>query len=249
MIIIITGASAGFGSAMVEKFVSLGHSVIALGRRIDRLRAMQERLGPSVHPLEVDVRDHASVVKAFATLTPELQAIDILVNNAGLALGVDPAQDASLTDWQNMVNTNINGVLNCTHTILPGMVTRNRGHIINIGSVAGVFPYPGANVYGATKAFLHQFSLNLRADLIRTAIRVTCVEPGMCSGTEFSSIRLRGDQPKVDAIYQGLDALTPEDIAETIYWISSRPSHVNINVISLMPVQQAFGPFAVHRQI
>lgn len=247
MNILITGASAGFGAAMVKKFVMTGDHVIASGRRRDRLKQLKNEFGSQVHLLEFDVRDKNAVEHALSTLPKPLNEIDVLINNAGLALGLDPAQNAHLSDWETMVDTNIKGVLNCTHSVLPGMVDRNRGHIINLGSIAGEFPYPKGNVYGASKAFVHQFSLNLRADLLGTAIRVTCVEPGLCSGTEFSNVRFKGDLKKVEAVYAGVQALTADDIADTVHWITSRPAHVNINVISMMPTQQAFAPLAVHR--
>lgn len=248
MIVFVTGATAGFGVAIVKRFVDEGYQVIATGRRLERLNALQKELGDKVYPLAFDVRDAAAVEKAVLSLPESWKEVDVLVNNAGLALGLNPAQKASATDWKTMVETNINGVLNCTHAILPGMVERDRGHIINMGSIAGEFPYPGGNVYGATKAFVQQFSLNLRADLLGTSVRVTCVEPGMCSGTEFSEVRFKGDKEKAKEVYSGVKALTSEDVAETVYWITSRPTHMNVNLISLMPVQQAFGPFAIHRK-
>ena len=171
----------------------------------------------------------------------------MVVNNAGLALGLEPAQAANLDDWDVVVDTNVKGLLYCTRVALGGMVKRNRGHIVNLGSVAGEFPYPGGNVYGATKAFVYQFSLNLRADLLGTGIWVTDIEPGLCGGTEFSTVRFKGDQAKADAVYAGTHPLNSEDIADTVAWVVSRPAHVNINVISMMPVGQAFGPLAVKR--
>lgn len=249
MNIFITGASAGFGAAMARRFAKSGDNVVAASRRLDRLKALQAELGSKLTPLELDVRDRRSVENAIASLPKELREIDVLINNAGLALGLDPAAQASIADWQTMVDTNINGLLYCTHAILPDMVARNRGHIVNIGSTAGEFPYPGGNVYGGTKAFVHQFSLNLRADLAGTAVRVTCVEPGMCGGTEFSDVRFKNDAQKARAVYEGVRALTAEDVAETVHWVVSRPLHVNINVISMMPVQQSFAPLAVSRSI
>lgn len=246
MIIFITGATAGFGAAMVDRFITNGDLIIATGRRIDRLEALKAKHGPRVHVIQLDVRNREEVEMAISSLPAKFKNIDALINNAGLALGINSAQDSALVDWETMIATNINGVLNCTHFILPGMVARNRGHIVNLGSVAGEFPYPGGNVYGATKAFVHQFSLNLKADLLGTAVRVTNIEPGMCE-TEFSEVRFRGDQSKASAVYAGMHALSADDIAETIHWVLSRPAHVNINVISLMPTRQAFGPFATDR--
>jgi 3-hydroxy acid dehydrogenase/malonic semialdehyde reductase len=246
MIIFITGATAGFGAAMVKRYINAGHKVIATGRRLDRLEKMKAEYGINLYPLELDVQDKIGVAKAIDSLPIEWSQIDILVNNAGLALGVNSVQKSSLEDWETMVQTNINGLLYCTQKILPGMVQRNKGHVINLGSVAGEFPYAGGNVYGATKAFVHQFSLNMRADLLGTNVRVTNIEPGMCQ-TEFSEVRFNGDKSKADSVYQGVHALSADDIAETIEWVTSRPAHVNINVISLMPVQQAFAGFSVDR--
>lgn len=248
MIIFITGATAGFGKAMVSRFIKGGHSVIATGRRKDRLDELKKQLGTDkLHTIELDVRDAEAVKSALISLPESFQNIDVLINNAGLALGIDPVQKGKREDWQTMIDTNINGLLNCTNAILPDMVKRNKGHIVNLGSIAGEFPYPGGNVYGATKAFVHQLSLNMRADLLGTAVRVTCVEPGMCE-TEFSVARFQGDQKKADSVYAGMTPLSADDIAETIEWIITRPSHMNINVISLMPTDQAFGGFAVNRK-
>lgn len=246
MVIFITGATAGFGAAMVKRFIKGGHKVIATGRRADRLEKMKTEYGANLYTLELDIQNKENVGRAVDSLPTEWKNIDVLINNAGLALGTNLAQNSSVEDWDTMVQTNINGLLYCTQKILPGMVKRNAGQIINLGSVAGEFPYSGGNVYGATKAFVHQFSMNLRSDLLGTNVRVTNVEPGMCQ-TEFSEVRYNGDKDKADAVYKGIHALSADDIAETIEWIVSRPAHVNINVISLMPVQQAFGGFAVHR--
>lgn len=246
MIIFITGATAGFGLAMADRFIKNGDLVIAAGRRSDRLEVLRKKFGENLHAIELDVRNREDVKNAITSLPAKFKNIDVLINNAGLALGINAAHNSEIEDWETMVETNINGVLNCTHFILPGMITRNSGHIINLGSVAGEFPYPGGNVYGATKAFVHQFSLNLKADLLGTNLRVTSIEPGMCE-TEFSEVRFRGDKIKADAVYAGMKALSADDIAEAVQWIISRPAHVNINVISLMPTQQAFGPFTTHR--
>jgi 3-hydroxy acid dehydrogenase/malonic semialdehyde reductase len=248
MIVFVTGASAGFGNAIVRRLVREGAKVIAAGRRSDRLVALAQELGTAVLPLTLDVRDNAAVQNAVASLPPHFAEIDVLVNNAGLALGLEPAHQALLDDWERMIDTNIKGLTYCTRAILPQMVARNRGTVVNIGSVAGEWPYPGGNVYGATKAFVRQFSLNLRADLVGTGVRVTDVEPGLCGGTEFSQVRFHGDEQRAAAVYAGTEPLTAEDIAETVYWIVSRPAHVNINTISLMPTCQACGPMAVKRQ-
>jgi 3-hydroxy acid dehydrogenase/malonic semialdehyde reductase len=231
MIVLITGATAGFGAATARRFVREGALVVAAGRRADRLTELRAELGASVHPVVLDVRDRLAVETAIATLPPGFAEIDVLVNNAGLAAGLEPAQSARLDDWDAMVDTNI----------------KDRGHVINLGSTAGDFPYPGGNVYGGTKAFVYQFSLNLRADLIGTAVRVTDVAPGMSGGTEFSNVRFRHDDAKAEAVYAGTTPLNADDIADAIYWVATRPAHVNVNFIQMMPVCQAFGPFAVAR--
>jgi 3-hydroxy acid dehydrogenase/malonic semialdehyde reductase len=245
--VLVTGATAGFGEATARRFAAAGNKVILAGRRMDRLEALTGEFGGNAHPLELDVQDRAAVVAAIADLPAEFAAIDVLVNNAGLALGLDPAQSANLDDWDTMIDTNIKGVTYCTRAVLPGMKARGRGHVINIGSVAGTYPYPGGNVYGATKAFVHQFSLNLRADLVAENIRVTCVEPGLAE-TEFSLVRFKGDAEKAKGPYAGLKPLGGEDIAEAVYWVATLPGHVNINMLELMPTNQAFGPFAFSRE-
>lgn len=247
MIVFVTGASAGFGAAIARAFVKGGHRVVATARRKDRLQALADELGDALLPFELDVRDRAAVAAAPGALPDGFAAIDVLVNNAGLALGLEPAQRANLDDWQTMIDTNCTGLVRVTHALLPGMVERKRGHVFNIGSAAGNWPYAGGNVYGATKAFVRQFSLNLRADLAGTPLRVTDVEPGLCAGTEFSNVRFRGDDAKAANVYQNVQALTPEDIADTIYWTATRPAHVNVNTIELMPVAQSFSPLSVHR--
>lgn len=247
MIVFVTGASAGFGAAIAEAFVKGGHKVVAAARRKERLAALADKLGDALFPLELDVRDSAAVAAVPSRLPAEFAAVDVLVNNAGLALGMEPAQRASLDDWQTMIDTNCTGLVQMTRALLPGMVERNRGHVFNIGSVAGLWPYPGGNVYGATKAFVHQFSLNLRADLTGTALRVTDIEPGLCGGTEFSNVRFHGDDDKAAKVYQNVQPLTAEDIANTIYWIATLPAHVNVNTIEMMPVAQSFAGFSVHR--
>jgi 3-hydroxy acid dehydrogenase / malonic semialdehyde reductase len=246
-IVFVTGASSGFGAAVTRRFAADGARVIAAARRADRVRDLARELGPQVLPLTLDVRDRAAVAAVVDGLPPEFAAIDLLVNNAGLALGLNPAQDADLDEWDQMIDTNCKGLAHCTRAILPGMVARGRGHVINLGSVAGSYPYPGGNVYGGTKAFVHQFSLNLRSDLHGTGVRVTCVEPGMAE-TEFSTVRYGGDQGKADAVYAGMQPLTPDDIAESIYWAATLPPHVNVNTIELMATAQSFAPFQVARE-
>jgi 3-hydroxy acid dehydrogenase/malonic semialdehyde reductase len=194
------------------------------------------------------VRDRAAIERAIAALPPAFADIDVLVNNAGLAKGLEPAQRATVDDWDQMVDTNCKGLMYATRAVLPGMVARGRGHVINIGSVAGSYPYPGGNVYGASKAFVHQFSLNLRSDLHGTGVRVTCIEPGLAGGTEFSTVRFNGDQQRASAVYTGVDALGPDDVAEAVHWVASLPAHVNVNVLELMTVAQSFGPFQIHRR-
>ncbi|MCR0981899.1 bifunctional NADP-dependent 3-hydroxy acid dehydrogenase/3-hydroxypropionate dehydrogenase YdfG [Roseomonas populi] len=248
MIVLVTGATAGFGGAIARRFAGDGARIIAAGRRAERLDALRDELGAEkVLPLVLDVRDRAAVEKAIAGLPAEWSAVDVLVNNAGLALGLQPAQKADLDDWDTMVDTNVKGLMYLTHAVLPGMVERGRGHIVNIGSTAGEWPYPGGNVYGATKAFVRHFSLNLRADLFGTPVRVTDIEPGLVGGTEFSNVRFHGDDSRAAAVYQGAEALTPEDIADAVHWVASRPARVNINTLQVMPVAQSFGPLRVHK--
>ena len=246
--IFITGASSGFGEATARKFSSEGHRLILLARRREKLIDLAHQLGGEnkCHFICADVRDNEEVENALLGLPEEFRSIDVLVNNAGLALGLGPAEDASLKDWEIMVDTNIKGVIYLTKAVLPGMIRRGHGQIINIGSVAGSWPYPGGNVYGSTKAFVQQFSRNLRSDLSGKNIRVSLVEPGM-SETEFSLIRFEGDQDKAKAVYHSMNPLSAEDIAETVFWICSMPAHVNVNQIELMPIAQAWAPFSVYR--
>ncbi|WP_229403375.1 SDR family oxidoreductase [Micromonospora okii] len=245
----VTGASTGFGAAITRRLAADGARVVASARRVDLLVKVATDYPNTVHPLALDVRDRTAVERAIATLPAAFAEIDLLVNNAGLAKGLQPAHDADPDDWDQMLDTNCRGLMYCTRAILPGMVARGRGHVVNVGSVAGTYPYPGGNVYGATKAFVHQFSQNLRSDLHGTGVRVTCVEPGMCGDTEFSTVRFDGDRERADAVYAGMRPLGPADIAEAVSWATSQPAHVNINVIELMPVAQSFAPFQVHRDL
>src|ERR1700749_2638183 len=245
-IVFVTGASSGFGAAVVRRFAAEGARVIAAARRVDRVRDLAVELGPRILPVTLDVRDRDAVAAAVAGLPPEFAAVDLLVNNAGLALGLNPAQDADLDDWDQMIDTNCKGLVYCTREILPGMVARGSGHVINLGSGAGSYPYPGGNEYGGTKAFVTQFSLNLRSDLSGTKVRVTCVEPGMAD-TEFSLVRFSGDQAKADNVYAGMQPMTADDIAESIHWAATMPQHVNVNPIELMATAQSFAPFQVAR--
>ena len=245
----ITGATSGFGAACARRFAADGWRLVLCGRRQERLDAVQTEVAEAVpvHAFPLDVCDEAAVNAAVAALPTEFAEIDLLINNAGLALGLEPAHRCDMEDWQRMVDTNIKGLIYCTRAVLPGMVARDRGHIVNIGSVAGTYPYPGGNVYGATKAFVKQFSLNLRADLLGTRVRVTNIEPGLAE-SEFSLVRFKGDDTQAAKVYQGTQPLRPEDIADIVYWATSRPAHVNINSIEVMPVCQAFAPLAISRE-
>ncbi len=243
----ITGTSAGFGVAIARRFAAIGSRVILAGRRLDRLQALAAELGSAAWPLALDVSDRAMVSSAIAGLPEDYAKVDLLINNAGLALGLEPAQRASLDDWQTMIDTNVSGLVNVTHALLPGMVARARGHVVNIGSTAAEWPYPGGNVYGATKAFVHQFSMNLRADLLGTPVRVSNIEPGLCGGTEFSAVRFHGDEGKAAKVYENTVPLSAHDVAESVFWVSTLPAHVNVNNLQLMPVCQANGPLAVYR--
>ncbi|MDY0383565.1 MAG: SDR family NAD(P)-dependent oxidoreductase [Geobacter sp.] len=246
--ILITGASSGFGAAAARIFAEEGNRLVVAARRLEPLLALQQELADRVQvlPLVLDVRERTAVEAAVASLPAGFSEIDLLVNNAGLALGLEPAQQASLDDWDTMVDTNIKGLTYMTRCLLPGMVARNRGHIINIGSTAGAWPYAGGNVYGGTKAFVEQFSRNLRTDLLGTMVRVTCIAPGMAE-TEFSQIRFKGDQQKAGRVYEGCQPLTAEDVAGIIKWVSDQPTHVNVNHLEVMTIHQAWGPLAVHR--
>jgi len=246
--ILITGATAGFGAAFARRFVKDGHRVIATGRRVERLEGLAKELGEALLAAPLDVTDVAAVAGFVDALPEGWREIDVLVNNAGLALGLGPAWDADLAAWDRMVATNISGLIHVTRAVLPGMVARNRGTILNLGSVAGTYPYPGGHVYGGTKAFVEQFSLNLRADLVGKNIRVTNIEPGLVGGSEFSQVRFGGDVQKAANVYAGTTPLSPEDIAETASWIVSLPAHMNINRIEMMPACQASAAFAIKRQ-
>ena len=249
MIVFITGATAGFGAAMARTFVRNGHRVIISGRRADRLQALAAELGEAALPLLLDVTDKVSISTALDSIPAAWQAIDVLINNAGLALNVAPAHEASLEDWDTMIATNISGLVAMTRALLPAMVARSSGTIINLGSVAGDTPYPGGNVYGATKAFVEQFTLNLRADLVGTGVRATNLAPGLCGGTEFSNVRLKGDDAAAAKVYEGTQPLTAEDIAETAYWIATLPPHVNVNRIEMMPTCQGYGSLNIKRTL
>ncbi|MFJ5359720.1 bifunctional NADP-dependent 3-hydroxy acid dehydrogenase/3-hydroxypropionate dehydrogenase YdfG [Pectobacterium sp. CHL-2024] len=248
MIIFVTGATAGFGESITRKFISAGHKVIATGRRQERLDALKAELGDALYPLKLDVRDRQAIEQAVVALPAEWRTIDVLVNNAGLALGLEPAHKASVDDWENMIDTNNKGLVFMTRALLPAMVERNIGHVINIGSTAGNWPYAGGNVYGASKAFVQQFSLGLRADLSGTRIRVTNIEPGLVGGTEFSAVRFKGNDDKVSKTYDNTTPLTAEDVSEAVFWVATLPAHVNINTLEMMPVSQSFAGLSVHRE-
>jgi len=245
--ILITGATSGFGLACGRRFAAEGWQLIITGRRAERLQALADEFPDTpMHQVTLDVCDRAQIESMIAKLPEQFAPVDLLLNNAGLALGVAPAQEADLNDWETMIDTNIKGLCALTRAVLPGMVKRNSGHVINMGSVAGTYPYPGGNVYGATKAFVKQFSKNLLSDLVHTKVRVTNIEPGLCQ-TEFSIVRMHGDKQKADDIYKGTQPVTGEDIAEIVHWAASMPPHVNINTVEVMPVCQGCGPFVIHR--
>lgn len=247
MIVLITGATSGFGAEMARTFVKNGYQAIITGRRGDRLKALADELGENCLPVEMDLTSRASIEDALAEMPQSWRQVEVLVNNAGLALGTAPAQDALLEDWETMISTNCTGLVTMTRALLPSMVARGSGLVINLGSIAGHYPYPGGNVYGATKAFVEQFTLNLRADLVGTGVRATNVAPGLCGGTEFSNVRFKGDDAAAAKVYEGTQPLTAQDIAETVLWIARLPAHININSIEMMPVCQGFAPFNIQR--
>ena len=246
-IALVTGATAGFGNAICRTLLKAGYLVIGTGRRQERLAQLEQEYGNKFFPLAFDISDRHATEKALKTLPAELQASDLLVNNAGLALGLESADKANLDDWEKMIDTNVKGLVTMTRLVLPQMVARNQGHIINLGSIAGSYAYPGGNVYGGTKAFVKQFSLNLRADLAGTNVRVSNVEPGLCGGTEFSNVRFKGDDARADKVYENVQYVTPQDIANIVLWLNQQPEHVNINRIEVMPTAQTFAPLNVAR--
>lgn len=248
-IALVTGASSGFGKAICRKLITDGYKVIGAARRLDKLQKLAQELGNNFLPLTLDVTKKDSVETILLQLPKEFQPIDILINNAGLALGLVPAYEADYNDWETMIETNVIGLMHLTYQILPGMVERNYGYIINLGSVAGTYPYKGGNVYGATKAFVKQFSANLRTDLLGKKIRVTNIEPGLCGGTEFSNVRFHGNDEKAAAVYKDVDFITPEDIANTVSWLVNTPNHFNVNSIEIMPVAQASAGLSVCKEV
>lgn len=243
---LITGTTSGIGQATAQKFVSEGWKVVGTGRREDRLGKMSEDLGSDKFlPLNFDIRETHHIDEMLNSIPEPFKEIDLLVNNAGLALGTAPAQSSKLEQWQQMIDTNINGLVSLTYKVLPRLIEK-KGAIINIGSVAGTYPYPGGNVYGGTKAFVNQFSLGLRSDLHGTGVRVTCFEPGMTE-TEFTLVRTDGDKKASDKLYEKAKPLTGKDLADSIFWIATMPSHMNVNLIEIMTINQSFGPFQVYR--
>ena len=246
-IALITGATAGFGTAICRTLIQAGYFVIGTGRRTERLTSLKAEFDEKFLPLAFDISDRLATQEAIKSLPTQWKNIDLLVNNAGLALGLESADKANLDDWEQMIDTNIKGLVNITRFVLPQMVVRNMGHIINIGSIAGNYAYLGGNVYGGTKAFVKQFSLNLRADLAGKNIRVTNLEPGLCGGTEFSNVRFKGDDKRAEKVYENVQYVTPQDIANMVLWLNQQPEHVNINRIEVMPTAQTFAPLNVAR--
>ena len=243
--VLVTGASSGFGKAICQKLIADGYKVIGAARRVDKLSELARQLDDNFLPFQLDVTKKDAVENLLLSLPDKFKPIDILINNAGLALGMEPAYEANYADWEIMVNTNIIGLIHLTRIILPEMVKRNRGYIINLGSTAGNYAYQGGNVYGATKAFVKQFSANLRTDLLGKKIRVTNIEPGLCGNTEFSNVRFHGNDKQAAAVYQGVEFIKPEDIANTVSWLVNSPKHFNVNNIEIMPTAQASGGLKV----
>lgn len=245
-VVLITGATSGIGLSCAKTFAKDGVRLVLTGRRKEKLEALKRELSCPVHTLAFDVGQRDECEATISSLPKDFANVSVLINNAGLALGTEPAHATKLDEWERMIDTNIKGLVVMTRLLLPGMVERGRGHIVNMGSVAGTYPYPGGNVYAGCKAFVAQFGLALRSDLLGTNVRVTNIEPGMTE-TEFSVVRYRGNKDAADKVYAGMQPLTGEDIAECAYWAVSQPPHVNINRIEVMPTAQAFGGFGVHR--
>ena len=247
MIALVTGASAGFGEAICAALVEKGYRVIGAARRLGKLEEMRRRLGENFLPLQMDVSDAKSIDAAWDAIPDEQKEVDVLVNNAGKALGLEKAQETDPDDWLQMIATNVTGLTYLTRKVLPGMARRKRGYVINMGSIAGSYPYPGGNVYGATKAYVKQFSRNLRNDLVGTGVRVSNIEPGLCGGTEFSNVRFKGDDKRAAAVYENVSCVTAKDIADVVVWLLDRPSHVNVNSIEVMPTSQTWAALNVYR--
>ena len=247
MIVLITGATSGFGMSCAELFSKKGYKTILIGRRKERLLKLSKKLGVKKNlPIQLDVRNKEEVFQTIDKLPNDFKKISILINNAGLAWGLEPAHKVDIKKWETMIDTNCKGLVYITRAVLPGLIKRNKGHIVNMGSVAGSYPYEGGNVYGGTKAFVKQFSLGLKSDLLGTKVKITNVEPGMAD-TEFSLVRFSGNKKKANDVYKKMTPLNGKDIAETILWSVNRPSHVNINRIEIMPLQQGFNFFAISR--
>lgn len=247
--VLITGASAGFGAAVARLYADRGDKLVLVARRLEPLEKLRDELKgkTQVHLLQLDIRDREQVQQQLAALPAPFNEVDILINNAGLALGLEPAYKTDLDDWETMIDTNIKGLTYFTRVLLPGMVHRKRGHVVNIGSTAGSWPYSGGNVYGGTKAFVMQFTRNLRTDLVGTGVRATCIKPGMAE-TEFSNVRFKGDEEKAAKVYAGVNPLTAEDVANIIFWVTQQPPHVNVNELEVMCVNQSWGALQVHRE-
>ena len=247
MIVLITGATSGIGKSCAELFSKKGYKTILIGRRRNRLLSLSKKIGVKKSlPVQLDVRNKKDVFKTISNLPKSFKKISILINNAGLAWGLEAAHLANIKKWETMIDTNCKGLVYMTRAILPDFIRRNSGHIINIGSVAGTYPYSGGNVYGGTKAFVKQFSLGLKSDLLGTKVKITNIEPGMVN-TEFSLVRYSGNKKKAKDVYKNMTPLTAKDIADTIFWAIDRPPHVNINRIELIPLQQGFNFFAISR--
>ena len=247
MIVLITGATSGFGMSCAELFSRKGYKTILIGRRKERLLKLSKKLGVKKNlPIQLDVRNKKEVFQTIEELPNDFKKISILINNAGLAWGLEPAHKVDIKKWETMIDTNCKGLVYMTRAVLPGLIKRNKGHIVNIGSVAGSYPYQGGNVYGGTKAFVKQFSLGLKSDLLGTKVKITNIEPGMAD-TEFSLVRFSGNKKNANDVYKKMTPLNGKDIAETILWSVNRPSHVNINRIEIMPLQQGFNFFAISR--
>jgi 3-hydroxy acid dehydrogenase/malonic semialdehyde reductase len=246
LVVFVTGATSGFGEAIARRFVAAGGKAIATGRRAERLEKLKVELGEALHVATLDVRDLSAIEAAVEALPEPFKGVNVVAANAGLALGLKAAEEVDIADWHTMIDTNVTGFVNTVRATLPGMVARGRGHVIATGSITGDYPYPGSNTYGGTKAFVKQFCLGLKADMLGKNVRVTNVEPGMTE-TEFSLVRFKGDDDRASTMYQNTRAMTAEDVAETVFWAATLPVHVNVTRLQVMPTDQAFAALAVHR--
>jgi NADP-dependent 3-hydroxy acid dehydrogenase YdfG len=249
--VLVTGASSGIGKAVAELLAEQGVTLVLLARRRDKLIELSQVLHSktSCYVCECDLANIDSISAAIDNIPQDFSNIDGLINCAGAALGLGTAQEADWSDWQAMININCMGLAYLTQRLLPRMVAKNKGHIINIGSIAGNYPYKGGNVYAASKAFVQQLTLNIKADLLGTAVRVSNIEPGMVADSEFSLVRFKGNADKTSAVYEGIEALSSVDIANTVLWVLTQPAHVNINTIELMSINQAPQRTAYHKSI